>query len=118
MEVKFTNDIYDILNDYEISFVIDACEETEEANDFIMKAARGGKSVATANKYLVAEHMDDFLNFSKDGSLQALTIYLGSSASKQHWVIYFVTFERKSHPGRITSVSEQVQLEASSLTEV
>eukprot|EP01138_Halocafeteria_seosinensis_P011095 gb/GECG01011332.1/.p1 GENE.gb/GECG01011332.1/~~gb/GECG01011332.1/.p1 ORF type:complete len:503 (+),score=66.51 gb/GECG01011332.1/:1-1509(+) len=61
-EAKFTDDIYEILNDNDISIVIEAMGGTEEAKEVVLEAARRNKDVVTANKVLVAEHMDELLH--------------------------------------------------------
>ena len=51
-----TNDAYKVLNDPDISIVIELIGGYEPARTFILEAIRNGKSVVTANKALLAQH--------------------------------------------------------------
>lgn len=60
-EATFTDNIYDILDDDEISIVVEAMGGTKEAKEVVTEAAKRNKDVVTANKVLLAEHMDELL---------------------------------------------------------
>ena len=51
---KFTKDFQDILNDDEISVVVEVMGGVEPAYTFVKKCLLAGKSVCTSNKELVA----------------------------------------------------------------
>ena len=64
-----TNDAYEILNDPEISIVVELVGGYEPARSFILEAIRNGKSVVTANKALLAEHGREIFQTAADYSV-------------------------------------------------
>jgi homoserine dehydrogenase len=56
----FTKDFNDILNDPEISIVVETMGGIKFAYDYTKAALSAGKSVVTSNKELVAAHGDEF----------------------------------------------------------
>ncbi len=61
-----TRDAKAILNDPEISIVIELVGGTEPAKSFILEAIRQGKHVVTANKALLATHGDEIFKAAED----------------------------------------------------
>ncbi len=55
----FTYDRDDILNDPEIDVVVELIDETEAAYEIVKTALQKGKHVVTANKKMVAEHLEE-----------------------------------------------------------
>ncbi|RVU86129.1 homoserine dehydrogenase [Leucothrix sargassi] len=53
---RITNDAYDVVNDPDISIVVELFGGTEPAKSLVLKAIENGKHVVTANKALIAEH--------------------------------------------------------------
>lgn len=60
-----TNDPYEILDDASIDLVVEAIGGIEEAHTYIQYALNKGKHVVTANKAVVAKHMDDLLTLAE-----------------------------------------------------
>lgn len=56
----FTTDYADILNDPEISTVVECMGGTVPAKDYILRALAAGKTVVTSNKEVLAKHWPDF----------------------------------------------------------
>ncbi len=61
-----------ILNDDEVEVVVEVMGGIEPAYTFVKRALRGGKSVATSNKELVAKHGPELLKIAKDHSANFL----------------------------------------------
>jgi homoserine dehydrogenase len=67
---RMTSNFQDIVDDPEISLVVECMGGLEPAHTFIMDALSAGKSVVTSNKAVVAEHFGEFVsqaNFSHAG---------------------------------------------------
>jgi homoserine dehydrogenase len=67
---RMTSNFQDIVDDSEISLVVECMGGIEPAHTFIMDALSAGKSVVTSNKAVVAEHFGEFVsqaNFSHAG---------------------------------------------------
>jgi homoserine dehydrogenase len=65
-----TSDANDVLNDPEISIVIELVGGTTIAKDFILKALANNKHVVTANKALLSAHGREIFNAAKSKKLQ------------------------------------------------
>lgn len=61
-----TSDFDSILNDDEISIVVETMGGTNPAYDFTKRSLLAGKSVVTSNKELVATHGTELLNIAKE----------------------------------------------------
>jgi homoserine dehydrogenase len=59
---KKTDDVKDIINDDEISMVIEVMGGTDDAKDVTLAAMAAGKHVVSANKALLAYHLHDVLS--------------------------------------------------------
>lgn len=68
----FTKDFNDILNDDEVSVVIEVMGGTNPAYDFSKAALLAGKHVVTSNKELVATHGTELLNIAKEHNINYL----------------------------------------------
>ncbi|MBL4755396.1 MAG: homoserine dehydrogenase [Flavobacteriales bacterium] len=55
----FTLHAADLLNDPEINVVVELIDDAEAAYDLVTAAMRKGKAVVTANKKMVAEHLEE-----------------------------------------------------------
>lgn len=64
-----TADFESILNDDEISIVVETMGGTNPAYDFTKRSLLAGKSVVTSNKELVATHGTELLQIAKDKNL-------------------------------------------------
>lgn len=60
-ESNFYYDANIILNDPEINVVVELIDDVEAAYDIVVKAFKKGKHVVSANKKLIAEHLDELL---------------------------------------------------------
>ena len=68
----FTKDFDDILNDSEISIVVETMGGIKFAYDYTKAALSAGKSVVTSNKELVAAHGDEFFRIAKENNVRYL----------------------------------------------
>ena len=69
VENILTHDFEDILNDDEISVVVEVMGGVEPAYTFVKKCLLAGKSVATSNKELVAVHGPELLKIAREGDI-------------------------------------------------
>ncbi len=67
-----TNDVNEILNDPEISIVIELIGGYEPAKSFVLKAIAAGKHVVTANKALLALHGDEIYAKAAEAGVEVL----------------------------------------------
>jgi homoserine dehydrogenase len=58
-QTSFTSDVNDILNDSSIDIVVEVMGGTGLAKKVVLESLAKGKSVVTANKALLAEHLDE-----------------------------------------------------------
>ena len=65
-EKLITHDFNDILNDDEISVVVETMGGTKPAYDFVKSAIEAGKSVCTSNKELVAKYGAGLIKLAKE----------------------------------------------------
>lgn len=61
----FTTDAGDILNDPEINTVIELINDADAAFDITTNALKSGKNVVSANKKMIAEHLDDLVELQE-----------------------------------------------------
>lgn len=66
VENILTHDFEDILNDEEIKVVVEVMGGVEPAYTFVKKCILAGKSVATSNKELVAQHGPELIAIAKE----------------------------------------------------
>src|SRR5688572_2740608 len=57
----FTTDYNELLNDSEINLIVELIDDSEEAYKIVTTAFRQGKSVISANKKLIADHLDELI---------------------------------------------------------
>jgi homoserine dehydrogenase len=62
----FTFDKNDILNDPAINVVVELIDDADAAFDIVTTAMRNGKSVVSANKKMIAEHLPELLALQKE----------------------------------------------------
>lgn len=68
----FTKDFSDLVNDDEISIVVETMGGIRFAYDYTKALLEGGKSVVTSNKELVAAHGDEFFRIAKEKNVRYL----------------------------------------------
>lgn len=61
----FTYDRNDILNDPEITTVVELIDDADAAYEIVTTAMRNGKAVVTANKKMIAEHFEELLDLQR-----------------------------------------------------
>jgi homoserine dehydrogenase len=67
-----TTDRYSILNDEDINVVVELIDDAEAAYEIVSEAIRRGKHVVTANKKMVAYHLDELIALSKEYGVSLL----------------------------------------------
>ena len=96
---RITNDPNDVVNDPEISIVVELFGGTEPAKSLVLQAIANGKHVVTANKALIAEHGNEiFARAQEKGVIVAFEAGIaggipiikalreGLSANKINWL--------------------------------
>lgn len=64
-ESHFSYDSNEILNDPEINTVVELIDDSNAAYDIVKTALLKGKNVVSANKKLIAEHLDELINLAQ-----------------------------------------------------
>ncbi len=77
-EGHFSYNVDDILKDDEINVVIELINDSDAAYDIVKRALEAGKDVVTANKKLLAEHLDELIAIAKKNN--ASLLYEGAVA--------------------------------------
>lgn len=62
----FTTDPNVILNDSSINTIIELINDADAAYEIVAKALKNGKNVVSANKKMIAEHLDELVNIQKE----------------------------------------------------
>lgn len=62
---RFSYDVNDILTDPEVNVVVELIDDADAAYDIVRRALLSGKSVVTANKRMVADHLQDLLDLQR-----------------------------------------------------
>jgi homoserine dehydrogenase len=68
----FSYDKNDILENSDINVVIELIDDPEEAYKIVSTALRNGKNVVTANKKMLALHLESLLDLAKENSVSLL----------------------------------------------
>jgi len=71
-EEVFSYDINEILNDPEINTVVELIDDANAAYDIVVAAFEKGKNVISANKKLIAEHLDELILLSRSNNVSFL----------------------------------------------
>ncbi len=70
-KINIATDNYDeIINDKEIELVVECMGGLHPAYEFIMQALKSKKSVVSANKAVIAEYLDEFLQAAKENNVE------------------------------------------------
>src|SRR5688500_18972827 len=64
-ESFFTFSKDEILNDPDIDIVVELIDDASAAYEIVKTALKNGKAVVTANKKMLAEHMEEIYNLQK-----------------------------------------------------
>jgi homoserine dehydrogenase len=62
----FTTDPNVILNDSSINTIIELINDADAAYEIVAKALKSGKNVVSANKKMIAEHLDELVNIQNE----------------------------------------------------
>jgi homoserine dehydrogenase len=62
----FTTDREEILNDEEINVIVEVINEADPAFEIVSRALKTGKSVVSASKKMIAEHLPELLDIQKN----------------------------------------------------
>ena len=65
-----TDDINEIINDDEISVVVECLGGLNPAYEFIKRSLESGKHVVTANKAVAAKYLDEFASLAKENNVK------------------------------------------------
>ena len=68
----YSFNVDDILNDEEVNVVIELINDSKAAFDIVTRALQAGKSVVSANKKLIAEHLDELIALAKSNNVSFL----------------------------------------------
>ena len=68
LKEKLVTDINDIINDSEIDCVVEVLGGHDVPYEVITKCLRKGKSVITANKEVVSNHLEEFINLAHENN--------------------------------------------------
>lgn len=69
---NFSYDVNDILEDDSINLVIELIDDSETAFEIVKKAFIAGKDVVSANKKMIAEHLDELLELANANGVSFL----------------------------------------------
>lgn len=64
----FTTNKYELLNDPEIDVIVELINDAEEAYNITKEALQNGKSVVSANKKMIAQHLPELIELQKEGN--------------------------------------------------
>lgn len=81
---NMTNNVEDIFSDPSIDTVVEAMGGIHPAYEFITRALKAGKNVVTANKAVVAKHIDEFTELAKNNN--AVFLYEASVGGGVPWI--------------------------------
>ncbi|GEO03794.1 hypothetical protein AAE02nite_14580 [Adhaeribacter aerolatus] len=68
----FTFDKYDLLNNPDIDIIVELIDDAEEAFKIVSEAMKKGKSVVTANKKMVAQHLAELVQLQEENHVSLL----------------------------------------------
>jgi homoserine dehydrogenase len=71
-ETNFSYDAADILEDTSIDTVVELIDDADAAYDIVIDALRRGKNVVSANKKLIANHLEELKNTAKENGASFL----------------------------------------------
>ncbi|PHR30854.1 MAG: homoserine dehydrogenase [Fluviicola sp.] len=69
---KFSFNVNDILEDDSINVVVELIDDSEKAFEIVKKALSSGKDVVSANKKMIAEHLEELLNLAESNDVSFL----------------------------------------------
>jgi homoserine dehydrogenase len=69
---EFTFNYHVLLNDTEVELVVEATDDVQAAYDIVKTSLLRGISVVSANKKLLASHLEEFIKISKDSGAQLI----------------------------------------------
>jgi homoserine dehydrogenase len=71
-EEVFSYEKEDILNDSSINTVVELIDDANAAYELVIRALKAGKHVVSANKKLIAEHLDELIDTARANNVSFL----------------------------------------------
>lgn len=68
----FTNDVNALIEDNEIDVIVELIDDAEAAYHIVKKSLKNGKSVISANKKLIANHLDELIELHREKDVSFL----------------------------------------------
>lgn len=97
-----TNDINEIINDDEISVVVECLGGLNPAYDFIKRSLESGKHVVTANKAVAAKYLDEFVSLAKENNVKF--IFEASVGGGIPWLVNLERTRRVDEINRVYGI--------------
>lgn len=69
---NFSYDVNEIIEDVSINVVIELINDSDVAYDIVKRSLNAGKDVVTANKKLLAEHLDELIDLANENNVSLL----------------------------------------------
>ncbi len=63
---RFTFDPYELLDNPEVNLIVEVIDDAKSAYEYVTYALKKGKNVVTANKKMVAEHIEEFMYLQQE----------------------------------------------------
>ena len=97
-----TDDINEIINDDEISVVIECLGGLNPAYEFIKRSLESGKHVVTANKAVAAKYLDEFVSLAKENNVKF--IFEASVGGGIPWLVNLERTRRVDEINRVYGI--------------
>ena len=97
-----TDDINEIINDDEISVVVECLGGLNPAYDFIKRSLESGKHVVTANKAVAAKYLDEFVSLAKENNVKF--IFEASVGGGIPWLVNLERTRRVDEINRVYGI--------------
>ena len=97
-----TDDINEIINDNEISVVVECLGGLNPAYEFIKRSLESGKHVVTANKAVAAKYLDEFVSLAKENNVKF--IFEASVGGGIPWLVNLERTRRVDEINRVYGI--------------
>ena len=97
-----TDDINEIINDNEISVVVECLGGLNPAYEFIKRSLESGKHVVTANKSVAAKYLDEFVSLAKENNVKF--IFEASVGGGIPWLVNLERTRRVDEINRVYGI--------------
>lgn len=68
----FTYEVDDLINDPSVAVVVELIDDAEKAYEYVLKAMHAGKDVVTANKKMLANHLQELIDLQDELGVKLL----------------------------------------------